>query len=207
MLGPNPRLAIRKYRRRARTYDLTELLTLRARRAAIGRMELLPGHTVIDVGCGTGLSFTLIEAAIGAQGQLVGIDLSPHMLARARQRVERNGWRNVALIESSIEDAEIPFEADAALFYLTHDIMRSRAALENVISHLKSDGRISVFGAKSWPWWAMPLNILWWIVSQRYITTLDGASRPWSYLVEVLPRMRIKPHPLGFTYAAWGARN
>ena len=44
---------------------------------------------MIDIGCGTGLNFPLLEAAIGPAGRIVGVDLTDAMLARA-QRADRD---------------------------------------------------------------------------------------------------------------------
>ncbi len=66
-------------------------------------LELLglePGAQVLDVGCGTGLNFRLLQEAIGPGGTIVGIDRSPGMLARARRKAQRAGWTNVILLEA-----------------------------------------------------------------------------------------------------------
>src|SRR2546422_461099 len=106
--GPDRQLALEQYRRRARRYDRLAPLTLRLRRRAVERLRLGAGQTVIDVACGTGLTFALIEDQIGPDGQLVGIDLSPEMLSQARERVAANGWRNVTLVESAIQEPRVP---------------------------------------------------------------------------------------------------
>src|SRR5207244_1679106 len=139
-------------------------LTARMRRLAVEQLELREGDDVLDVGCGTGLSFPLIEERIGAEGRLIGIDLSPDMLAKARERVKGHGWENVTLLESAVEDAEIPAEVDACVSVLTHDVMRSPAALTNVVRHVRSGRRIVVTGARWAPWWALPVNAsVWWV--------------------------------------------
>jgi demethylmenaquinone methyltransferase/2-methoxy-6-polyprenyl-1,4-benzoquinol methylase len=78
-------------------------------------LRLGPRDVVLDVGCGTGQAFPVLEEAIGPEGRLIGIDLSAAMLARAAERIERDGWRNVTLIESSVEEALVPVTADGAL--------------------------------------------------------------------------------------------
>jgi ubiquinone/menaquinone biosynthesis C-methylase UbiE len=64
-------------------------------------LDLQPGQQVLDVGCGTGLNFAAVDAAIGPTGTIVGVDLSGHMLARAHARVRRHGWRNVCLVQAN----------------------------------------------------------------------------------------------------------
>lgn len=145
------------------------------------------------MGCGTGLSFGLIEQRIGSTGQLVGIELSPEMLAVARERIRRHRWTNVTLIESAIEDARIGAQADAALFCLVHDITRSRPALENVLAQLKPGGRIGVFGVKEVSAKFLPLSLLTRRVMAPFITTRDGAERPWTLLAGLDRMGRLGP--------------
>lgn len=70
------------------------------RRLGIEMMDLNPGAQVLDIGCGTGLNFALLQQQIGAGGTIVGVDRSPGMLARARRKASRNGWTNVILLEA-----------------------------------------------------------------------------------------------------------
>jgi S-adenosylmethionine-diacylgycerolhomoserine-N-methlytransferase len=69
------------------------------RQAAVKELHLQPCFTVMDIGCGTGLNFELILDAIGNEGTLIGIDSSSKMLNRALQKVHRNNWENVLLLQ------------------------------------------------------------------------------------------------------------
>jgi len=97
------------YKNWAKVYDwLTPAYLLgnekRLRLKTIDSLHLQPGHTVLDLACGTGRNFPLILEKIGPTGKLVGVDYTSAMLARAQERVERAGWRNVELI---YEDAAL----------------------------------------------------------------------------------------------------
>jgi demethylmenaquinone methyltransferase/2-methoxy-6-polyprenyl-1,4-benzoquinol methylase len=92
-----------RYSAYAPFYDLMsgEYPVYRAgRRLGIEMMDLHAGAQVVDIGCGTGLNFALLQRKIGASGTIVGIDRSSGMLARARRRASRNGWTNVILLEA-----------------------------------------------------------------------------------------------------------
>jgi len=207
---PNRELALELYRKIAPSYDrggarwpFPEL-----RRRAVDHLDLKPGHSVIDAGCGTGLALPLLEDALGHEGRIIGIDQSPEMLARARQLIEANRWQNVTLIESPVEEAEIPGKVDAALFALSHDIMRSPRAVENVVRHVKPGGRISVVGMTWNPWWALPFNIVHAWRLRRGATTYEGLGRPWTHLEKLVP-LQVKRVFRGFKggyYFAWGVR-
>ena len=69
------------------------------RQIAVQALDLRSGLTVLDIGCGTGLNFELILAAIGTKGTLIGIDSSTNMLNRARQKVYHQRWMNVHLLQ------------------------------------------------------------------------------------------------------------
>jgi demethylmenaquinone methyltransferase/2-methoxy-6-polyprenyl-1,4-benzoquinol methylase len=70
---------------------------------------------VIDVACGTGLNFPLIEEAIGPDGRIVGVDLTDAMLTRAQDRIETNGWSNISLVQADAADFDFPTDVDAIL--------------------------------------------------------------------------------------------
>ena len=202
--GPDQQLARRKYEQLAPAYDRLVRPAARLRRAAVDRLGLTPGDAALDVGCGTGLSFPLIEDAIGPEGRLIGVDLSPDMLAKARERVERHGWKNVTLVDSAVEDADIHGGVDACISVLTHDLMRSPIALAKVVGHVKPGGRIVVTGAKWSSQWALPVNAYVWWVARRYVTTFEGFRRPWSHLESLVPDLHAESLFLGGAYLAFG---
>jgi len=54
---------------------------------------------VLDLACGTGQNFPHLVENFGSETQIIGIDLSPGMLAKAQKRIDKNGWGNVSLLE------------------------------------------------------------------------------------------------------------
>lgn len=193
-----------RYRRHAAGYDATTRRTEPIRERAIALLSLRAGDTVVDAGCGTGLSFASIEAAIGLAGKLIGIEQSPEMLALARDRVARAGWRNVTLLESPAEHAAIPSSFDAVLFHFAHDIVRSRAALENTFCMARPGARVASAGMKYLPWWLAPANLYVLLKMLPYAATREGLRRPWSRLEEYLGPMHVDAAFLGAVYLASG---
>ncbi|MDJ0358272.1 methyltransferase domain-containing protein [Paenarthrobacter sp. PH39-S1] len=94
-----------KYTRFAPFYDLLsgEYPLYHAGRV-LGTAALAPtqGQQVLDIGCGTGLNFALLQDRIGASGTIVGIDRSAQMLRQARRRAEARHWDNVILVQADM---------------------------------------------------------------------------------------------------------
>ena len=119
--GTRERL-INIYRKKAKHYDITSRLfpvpcyPQRAQRIrAVKALGLRAGDRVIDVACGTGLNFPLIEEVIGRDGRIVGVDLTDAMLARAQDRIAKNGWSNISLVQADAAGFDFPTQVDAIL--------------------------------------------------------------------------------------------
>ncbi|WP_218221849.1 class I SAM-dependent methyltransferase [Nesterenkonia sp. Act20] len=63
-------------------------------------LELGQGEQVLDIGCGTGMNFPLLQERVGPTGFVIGVDRSASMLAQARRRASREKWDNVILIQA-----------------------------------------------------------------------------------------------------------
>jgi SAM-dependent methyltransferase len=210
--GPSSTSFPEAYRSLAGVYDTRSQVARRERREIINRLRLRPGDVVVDVGCGTGLCFPAILDAIGPTGYLVGVDQSAAMLDRARGRVKELGWDNVDLVCAPAESAQLPVQGDAVLFCLTHDILRSRPALQKVFAQLRPGARVAALGPKwadlgePWfaPWWGPAVNLLVVAVNRPYVRSFEGFDRPWSHLAEFVPDLQVDSIFLGGAYRAWG---
>ena len=152
------KLLHRRYDALAGVYDRItpdQVVHARARRRAVELLRLAPGDTVLDIGCGTGLSLALLRNAVGPTGTVIAVDPSGGMLARARRRVRRHEWSNVRLVETdavqlaelaTLVEAEPP---DAALFALSLSVIPDPAAvLARTTSLLAPGGRVAVRDAQ-----------------------------------------------------------
>jgi ubiquinone/menaquinone biosynthesis C-methylase UbiE len=113
---------IETYRRKAKHYDITSRLypapgypQRSQRRRTVEALRLRPGDTVVDIACGTGLNFALIEKMIGPDGRIVGVDLTDAMLDRAYDRIATNRWINISLVQADAVEFNFPTEVDAIL--------------------------------------------------------------------------------------------
>ena len=201
---PDRSAALAQYRRRAGVYDLELYVFEPIRRRAIERLGLARGDVVIDVGCGTGLSFEQLVARVGDGGRVIGIEQSPEMIEQARRRVDEHRWRNVRLVNAPVEEAAIRARADAALFHFTHDILRAPGAVANVVAHLKPGARVVACGLQWSRRWALPVNLAVLAAARHSVSTLEGLRAPWSHLADRLGPLRVETTMLGAVFIASG---
>jgi arsenite methyltransferase len=69
---------------------------------------LQPGESVLDLGSGSGTDVFGAAVQVGRSGRVVGVDITDEQLAKAARLRERDGFRQVELVEAHIE--ELPFE-------------------------------------------------------------------------------------------------
>jgi ubiquinone/menaquinone biosynthesis C-methylase UbiE len=182
---------IETYRKKAKRYDVVSRLypipgypQLSQRCKAVGALGLRPGDTVVDMACGTGLNFSLIQQAIGPDGRLIGVDLTDAMLAVAQQRVENNRWSNVSLVQADAAEFAYPDEIEGVLStYAMSHVPEAADAIAHGAAALSSGGRWVVLDLK------VPDNVPRWLAQLgialgRPLGSIDEwvGRRPWEGL-------------------------
>jgi demethylmenaquinone methyltransferase/2-methoxy-6-polyprenyl-1,4-benzoquinol methylase len=208
--APNRVRALASYGAMAAGYELRTASGDQWRRQLVERLAPRPGEVVLDVGCGTGRNFEQILKRIGPGGRLIGVEPSPEMIVYAEALVRRRGWTNVDLVCAGAEEAAIPATADAVLFCAVHDVMRSPAALANVLQYVREDGRIVAGGAKWAPWGqagAVSLNLSTWRFNRECVSTFEGFHQPWSRLAGLLRDVQVEEVYSGGGYIASATRS
>ena len=197
-------LSLAKYRKRAARYDSTVGPTWSIRQRAVAALQLEPGQTVLDVGCGTGLSLALLRAAVGDAGRVYGVDQSPHMLAHAHRRVAAAGWRNVHVFESPAQSLTLTEPVDAMLFHYTHDILRSTTALPQLLACARAGTSIAIAGVKYFPRWLSPLNVWVYLKNRAYNGSPGQLHTPWDRIAPHVDNWQFTPTQFGMGYLASG---
>jgi demethylmenaquinone methyltransferase/2-methoxy-6-polyprenyl-1,4-benzoquinol methylase len=179
---------IETYRKKAKHYDITSRLypvpgypqrTQRLR--AVQALGLSTGDTVIDMACGTGLNFPLLQQAVGPGGQIVGVDLTDAMLARAQDRIKANGWSNVSLVQADAAHFDFPAEIDAVLStYALTQVPECAEVIAHSAAALSAGGRWAVLDLKvpgGTPGWLAKLGT----ATVRPFASIDQwiMRRPW----------------------------
>lgn len=67
-----------------------------------------PGETVLDLGCGAGVDLLVAALLVGAQGHVIGVDITPAMVALAGRHAALAGMNNIHVHEATIEQLPVP---------------------------------------------------------------------------------------------------
>jgi SAM-dependent methyltransferase len=108
--------------------------------------RLQPGEIVLDLGSGGGLDCFLASRQVGEEGYVIGVDMTPEMLARARQAAENLAIKNVEFKQGYLED--LPVENRSVDVIISNCVINLSPDKPQVFSEmlrtLKPGGRISV---------------------------------------------------------------
>ncbi len=114
--------------------------------APLEHLALQPGETVLDLGSGPGLDALLAARRVGPQGRVIGVDMTPAMLERARRNAERGGYANVEFREGRLE--ALPVEdasVDAVTSNCVINLVPDKAAVFREVARvLKPGGRLVI---------------------------------------------------------------
>lgn len=206
---------IETYRKSARHYDITAQLYLPQhahRRMAVKALGLRPGDTVVEVACGTGLNFPLLEQEIGPTGHIVGVDLTDAMLEQAQHRIETKGWSNVSLVQADAAEYEFPGGVDAILATYPHALLPETCrVIAGGAAALRPGGRWVVLDLK------VPDNMPRWLGRLGVATVGRSTSleewivhRPWEGVVAAMRQTLVDVSwtelLFGIAYLASGVR-
>lgn len=70
--------------------------------------QIQPGDTVLDLGSGAGNDCFVARAEAGETGRIIGLDMTPAMIDRARKNAKTRGYNNVEFVYGDIEDMPLP---------------------------------------------------------------------------------------------------
>lgn len=135
------------------------------RRQAIDRLDDIEGATVLDLGCGTGRNFPLLQKRVGRKGRIIGVDYSMGMLTKARKRIREEKWTNIDLVRDDVVKLGTllePVDAVTAAWSLgiVYDLS---TALKRALEMLRPGGYLSIMDfcrsrpEHGWLKWLFPI--------------------------------------------------
>ncbi len=114
--------------------------------APIPHLALKPGEAVVDLGSGGGFDAFLARQAVGPEGRVIGVDMTPAMLERARGNAAKAGFTNVEFREGRLE--ALPVESasvDAVTSNCVLNLVPDKGSVFREIARvLKPGGRLVV---------------------------------------------------------------
>ena len=108
--------------------------------------ELLPGERVVDCGSGSGADSLIAARLVGPSGRVIGVDMTPEMLAKARRNADVADLRNVEFRGGVLEALPVPDEwADVVISNGVLNLVPDKAlALAECFRVLRPGGRIQL---------------------------------------------------------------
>lgn len=200
------------YDRVAPAYDLVVSMYgllggRRLARRAIAMLDLRPGDTVVDLGCGTGVHLPGLADAVGAGGRVLGVDLSREMLDRARVRVGPRARTTIELVQEDIRTFTMPDNVRAVLATFALEMVPE---YDDVIQRAcdklsRNGGRIAVFGLRrpdGWPEWAIGLGVA--LNKPFGVSRAYESLRPWQAVRRHAREVWYETTLLGAVYVSVG---
>ncbi|MEN8261493.1 MAG: class I SAM-dependent methyltransferase, partial [Pseudomonadota bacterium] len=173
---------------------------------AADALALRRGDTVVEIGCGTGLNFPLLQDAVGPKGKIVGVDLTDAMLDQAKARVDQAGWRNVELVHCEAAEYRFPKGVNGIVSTFALTLMPEYdRIIEQGSKALAPAGRFVVLDLKmppNWPLWLVRFAV--WLTKPFGVALELSERHPWESIRRHLREVAYEEYYLGAIFLSAG---
>ena len=108
--------------------------------------SLKEGEVVLDLGSGAGFDAFLASPKVGKTGRIIGVDMTPEMIEKAKKNAEKGNYRNIEFKLGEIED--LPVEDNSIDVIISNCVINlspnKKKAFQEAFRVLKTGGRLMV---------------------------------------------------------------
>jgi ubiquinone/menaquinone biosynthesis C-methylase UbiE len=112
----------------------------------LAALDVKPGETVCDMGCGNGFYSLELARLVGEEGKVLAVDIQREMLQMLKERAANERITNIELIHGTVVDPKLP-EASVDLMLMVdvyHEFSHPEQMLAAIRKSLKPDGRVAL---------------------------------------------------------------
>jgi len=162
----------------AKNYDFSmPSFFARWKKLGFNDSSLKYGDSVLVFCCGTGLDFPHILKKVGKNGEIVGVDFSSEMLKKAKEKIRKENWGNIELIQADITKFKdrLDKKYDVGVCTLGMSIIPDyKLAYRNLLYYVKKHGKIIIGDMQLASGWLARLNPLTIFIAKKYGGTYEG---------------------------------
>jgi len=155
--------------------------------AGVGHMldlaDLQPGERVLDLGSGSGMDSFIAARQVGPEGAVVGIDMTPEQVAKARLLRDRAGFAHVNFCEGYVEDPPVgATETDVVISNGVINLVPDKPRVFRAAARaLRQGGRLAIADIVS----ARPLRERTRVNTQLWAACIAGAAPMDEYMAAI----------------------
>lgn len=129
----------------------------------LDEVEVQPGWTCLDLGCGAMGILGLLSKRVGPEGKVIGVDLDQKQLAAAQDHIHQEGFHNVIVLEQDACHTELPRETSdfTHVRFVFAPVGRDHELLQEMLSLTRPGGIIAIQEPDATSWQCYPREAAW----------------------------------------------
>ena len=114
------------------------------REKVLAEVDIKPGYSILDYGCGPGTYSIIAAKSVGENGKVYSLDINPFALTNVKKRAKRSGLKNIETINTNYKTNLKEKSIDVVFLYdIFHELKEPKKILEEIHRVLKPRGILS----------------------------------------------------------------